>query len=74
MLYVWLFVRSEWIAKAHSKGWDVLLDAAAFVPTNALDLSQWKPDFVDISFYKMFGLPTGVGALLVRKEKLPLLR
>eukprot|EP00906_Rhabdomonas_costata_P019130 RCo027875 len=63
----------EWIAQAHARGWDVLLDAAAFVPTNALDLSLWKPDFVDVSFYKMFGLPTGVGALLVRKEKLSLL-
>ena len=65
---------SEWISLAQSKGWEVLLDAAAFVPTNGLDLSRWRPDFVDLSFYKMFGLPTGVGALLVRKDKLPLLR
>ena len=36
-------------------GWDVLLDAAAFVPTNRLDLSRWHPDFVALSFYKMFG-------------------
>ena len=28
----------EWIATAQSKGWRVLLDAAAFVPTNRLDL------------------------------------
>ena len=42
------------------------------MPTNHLDLARWKPDFVDVSFYKMFGFPTGVGALLVRKEKLPL--
>lgn len=46
--------------------WLVALDAAAFVPTNPLDLSQVKPDFVTLSFYKMFGFPTGVGALLVR--------
>lgn len=39
--------------------WLVLLDAAAFVPTNRLDLSQYKPDFVSMSFYKMFGYPTG---------------
>ncbi len=57
----------EWIAAAQSKGWDVLLDAASFVPSNRLDLSVWHPDFVDISFYKMFGYPTGVGCLLVRK-------
>lgn len=60
----------DWIEKAHEHGWDVLLDAAAFVPTNKLDLNQVKPDFVPISFYKMFGYPTGVGALLARKEAL----
>lgn len=60
----------EWIAQAQAKGWDVLLDAAAFVPTNRLDLSQWHPDFVPFSFYKMFGYPTGVGCLLARKVAL----
>jgi selenocysteine lyase/cysteine desulfurase len=60
----------EWIEVAHAKGWYVLLDAAAFVPTNRLDLGMWKPDFVPISFYKMFGYPTGVGCLLARKEAL----
>jgi molybdenum cofactor sulfurtransferase len=60
----------EWIARAHGHGWDVLLDAAAFVPTNRLDLSRWHPDFVALSFYKMFGWPTGVGALLARREAL----
>jgi molybdenum cofactor sulfurtransferase len=60
----------EWIAKAQARGWDVLLDAAAFVPTNRLDLGRWHPDFVTLSFYKMFGYPTGVGALIARKEAL----
>jgi selenocysteine lyase/cysteine desulfurase len=60
----------EWIEKAHAHGWDVLLDAAAFVPTSPLDLSRIKPDFVPISFYKIFGYPTGVGALLARKPAL----
>ena len=55
---------------AHAKGWDVLLDAAAFVPTNRLDLGRVKPDFVTISFYKMFGYPTGVGCLLLRQSAL----
>jgi molybdenum cofactor sulfurtransferase len=64
----------EWIRHAHEKGWDVLLDAAAFAPTNPLDLSRYKPDFVPLSFYKMFGYPTGVGALLARKEALKKLR
>jgi molybdenum cofactor sulfurtransferase len=60
----------EWIAQAQAKGWDVLLDAAAFVPTNRLDLSRWQPDFITLSFYKMFGYPTGVGCLLARRAAL----
>jgi molybdenum cofactor sulfurtransferase len=57
----------EWIAEAQARGWDVLLDAASFAPTNRLDLSRWHPDFVDLSFYKIFGYPTGIGCLIVRK-------
>jgi selenocysteine lyase/cysteine desulfurase len=64
----------RWIERAQAKGWDVLLDAAAFVPTNRLDLSVWHPDFVSISFYKMFGYPTGVGCLLARRCALARLR
>lgn len=60
----------EWIAEAQAAGWDVLLDCAAFAPTNRLDLSVWKPDFVPLSFYKMFGYPTGVGCLLAKKTAL----
>lgn len=56
-----------WIEFAHERGWDVLLDAAAYVPTNMLDLSLVKPDFVCVSFYKMFGYPTGAGCLIARK-------
>ena len=60
----------EWIEIARARGYHVLLDAAAFVPTNRLDLGRWTPDFVCLSFYKMFGFPTGVGALLARKNGL----
>jgi molybdenum cofactor sulfurtransferase len=63
-----------WIARAQAAGWDVLLDTAAFVPTNRLDLSRWQPDFLVLSFYKMFGYPTGVGALLARPQALGKLR
>lgn len=56
------------VAKAQAKGWRVLLDAAAYVPTNRLDLKEVHPDFVTLSFYKMFGYPTGVGALLIRRS------
>lgn len=64
----------EWIERAHLKGWDVLVDFAAFAPTNPVDLSRWKPDFVDLSFYKMFGYPTGIGCLIARRQALAKLR
>jgi molybdenum cofactor sulfurtransferase len=64
----------NWIGEARRRGWDVLLDAAAFVPTNRLDLRRYQPDFVSISFYKMFGYPTGTGALIARREALARLR
>jgi molybdenum cofactor sulfurtransferase len=41
--------------------WYVLLDAAAFVSTTPLNLDVYNPDFVTLSFYKMFGFPTGLG-------------
>ncbi len=60
----------ELVARAQSKGWRVLLDAAAFAPTNRLDLQAVQPEFVVLSFYKIFGYPTGVGALLLRRSAL----
>jgi len=64
----------DWIEFAHARGWDVLLDAAAYVPTNILDLRLAKPDFVCVSFYKMFGYPTGAGCLIARKAVVSKLR
>ncbi len=64
----------EWISSVQNKGlvsnecpgkWFVLLDAASFVSTSELDLNSYHPDFVPVSFYKLFGFPTGLGALLV---------
>ena len=63
-----------WIDAAKQNGWHVLLDAAAFVPTNRLDLGRCHPDFVSLSFYKIFGYPTGIGALIARREALEGLR
>jgi molybdenum cofactor sulfurtransferase len=60
----------EWITQARSNGWDVVLDASSFVPTNRLDLEKHHPDFVPLSFYKMLGYPTGVGCLIARKDAL----
>ena len=44
-----------------------VVDAAAACPTLPLWLDGSGIDFVAVSFYKVFGYPTGVGALLVRK-------
>lgn len=62
------------VREAQAAGWHVLLDAAAFVPTNRLNLTETPADFVSISFYKMFGYPTGVGCLLARRAALEHLR
>ena len=59
-------------APADAKWW-VVLDAAKFAATSPLDLHTYKPDFVCLSFYKLFGWPTGLGALLVRRPAQSLL-
>lgn len=64
----------SWVDLAHRHGYDVLLDAAAFAPTNRLDLSLVRPEFVCLSWYKLFGYPTGIGALLARRDALARLR
>jgi len=58
------------IDAAQLGGYAVLLDAAAYVPTNTLRLDVVRPEFVALSFYKMFGYPTGVGALIARRDAL----
>jgi selenocysteine lyase/cysteine desulfurase len=62
------------VSEAQAAGWDVLVDAAAYVPTHRLDLERWQPAFATVSFYKMFGYPTGVGCLLARRDALARLR
>ena len=61
------------VDEAHDAGWDVLLDAAAFAPTNRLDVASVRPDFATFSFYKLMGFPTGIGCLLARRDKLAML-
>lgn len=54
----------------------VMVDAASYLSSSQrLDLSLWSaqevPDLVAFSFYKIFGYPTGLGGLLVRKSAAP---
>jgi selenocysteine lyase/cysteine desulfurase len=64
----------ELVGIAHERGYRVLLDAAAFVPTNALSLRRVPADFVALSYYKIFGYPSGIGALVARRDALAALR
>ncbi|HEU4456628.1 MAG TPA: aminotransferase class V-fold PLP-dependent enzyme, partial [Longimicrobium sp.] len=63
----------EMVERARGMGYRVLLDAAAFVPTAPLRLRDVPADFVALSFYKMFGYPTGLGALIARRDALEML-
>lgn len=49
-------------------GWCVGLDLAKAACTDQISLKTWNPDFAVVSFYKLFGAPTGLGALLVKKQ------
>ncbi|XP_023645063.1 molybdenum cofactor sulfurase isoform X2 [Capsella rubella] len=57
-----------------SKRWMVLIDAAKGCATLPPDLSEYPADFVAVSFYKLFGYPTGLGALLVRNDAAKILK
>jgi selenocysteine lyase/cysteine desulfurase len=64
----------SWVATAQERGYYVLLDAAGYAPTSRLSLTDVPADFVAISYYKLFGYPTGVGALIARHNALAQLR
>lgn len=59
----------EWANKIRASGLQdtyILLDAAALATTTPLNINAIQPDFVALSFYKIFGFPD-LGALIVRK-------
>lgn len=63
----------DWITKLrlslHHPNSYSLLDVAALVSTTPIDLSNhlFAPDFITLSFYKIFGFPD-LGALIVQKS------
>lgn len=66
----------QWMALAQEHGWHVLLDACALGPKDmdTFGLSLFRPDFLILSFYKVFGEnPTGFGCLFVKKSIVPIL-
>jgi len=62
------------ITTAQHLGFDVLLDAAGFGPSGGISLARHPADFLAFSFYKLFGLPTGMGALIAKHAALERLR
>lgn len=66
------------LAGGGSSRWLWLLDAAKLVSTSRLDLSllppALRPHFICLSFYKIFGYPTGLGCLVIRRDAALLLK
>ncbi|KAI6114687.1 pyridoxal phosphate-dependent transferase [Pisolithus croceorrhizus] len=63
----------EILAHASALGYHTVLDAAALAPTSTISLTDTPVDAMAVSFYKMFGYPTGVGALVVKETFLEVL-
>ena len=62
------------ITYASNLGYYTLLDAAALAPSSKISLRNTPADAMAISFYKMFGFPTGVGCLVAKHSFLRQLR
>ncbi|KAJ3276422.1 hypothetical protein HDV01_005045 [Terramyces sp. JEL0728] len=56
------------------EGVHVLVDAASYCSSSSFDLKRYPADYMAISFYKMFGFPTGIGALIVKNTAIPFLQ
>lgn len=58
--------------------WMWMLDAAKLCASSTVNLQSLppplRPHFLAMSFYKIFGYPTGLGALLVRRDVAPMLK
>ncbi len=65
----------EWVAQARELGWDVLLGLRRLRPDQqARPAGRSVLTSPTLSFYKLFGYPTGIGALIARHSALAKLR
>ena len=48
--------------------WSTMIDFSKAASTSVVDLKDSDPDFACVSFYKLFGEPTGLGVLFVRRS------
>ena len=67
------FICKECQQKEHHQSWYTLLDIAKASSTGPVNLCELNPDFAVVSFYKMFGEPTGLGCLLVKRTAIDVL-
>ena len=56
------------LADAKRRGWTICLDGAGAAATSAVDCQALSADFMTLSFYKMFGWPDGLAALICSAE------
>jgi molybdenum cofactor sulfurtransferase len=58
-------IQTSHMAKSN---WFSMLDIAKAAATSKIHLRALDPDFACVSFYKIFGAPTGIGALFVKRS------
>jgi selenocysteine lyase/cysteine desulfurase len=58
------------VTDAQRLGFRVLLDAASYLHSGTIDFNRVAPDFIALSIYKIAGYPTGIGALVARRDAL----
>lgn len=58
------------VQAAQALGYDVLLDAAAAGAAGGVSMREHGAEFLACAFYKLFGLPTGLGALVAKRTAL----
>lgn len=67
-------------ALSRNRRWLWLLDASKLAATSPINIrstfpnKSHRPHFITVSFYKIFGWPTGSGALIIKRSCAPLLR
>jgi molybdenum cofactor sulfurtransferase len=61
-------------AKTANSNWFTMVDIAKAASTGPISLKHMDADFAVLSFYKLFGEPTGLGALLVKQSTAHLLQ
>ena len=62
------------LVKAAKSSWFTLVDIAKAASTGPVSLKSMDVDFAVLSFYKLFGEPTGIGALIVKQTASETLR